>query len=202
MIDKSQNGESIILQELFNKLGILAGFYLDIGAGDGVELSNTYYFDQLGWYGFKIDGDNKGNKDVIEMWITLDNISDIIQTCAGHHINLLDIDIDGNDYWILDALLESIKPDVIIYEVNSQLPLDKALVMPYEADRHWDGSTYFGFSFMAGEKLMQKHGYSIYTVVNKQNVIAVRKDLNVKPLEYKVGYTHAHRKTTKEFQEV
>lgn len=44
-----QNKEDKILYYLFN--GKKDGFYIDVGAFDGIEISNTYIFDQMGWKG-------------------------------------------------------------------------------------------------------------------------------------------------------
>jgi hypothetical protein len=49
----SQEGEDIILSQLF--YGITDGFYLDIGAHQPIQYSNTYRFYLHGWHGINID---------------------------------------------------------------------------------------------------------------------------------------------------
>ena len=44
---RSQYGEDRILARIF--AGILKGTCVEVGAHNGVDLSNTYYFEQLGW---------------------------------------------------------------------------------------------------------------------------------------------------------
>ena len=44
---RSQYGEDRILARIF--AGILTGTCVKVGAHNGVDLSNTYYFEQLGW---------------------------------------------------------------------------------------------------------------------------------------------------------
>ena len=44
---KSQGGEDAFLNRYFN--GTRVGTYLDIGCNDGIDGSNTYYFQQRGW---------------------------------------------------------------------------------------------------------------------------------------------------------
>ena len=47
----SQYGQDIFLVERVFR-GMTGGFFIDIGAGDGITLSNTYYFERsLGWTG-------------------------------------------------------------------------------------------------------------------------------------------------------
>ncbi len=49
----SQNGEDYILWEFFDY--IRTGFYIDIGAFDGIYLSNTYSFEKQGWEGICVE---------------------------------------------------------------------------------------------------------------------------------------------------
>lgn len=47
-----QQGEDKILHQVFKDN---PGFYVEVGAVDGVFLSNTYFFDKLGWSGICIE---------------------------------------------------------------------------------------------------------------------------------------------------
>jgi len=184
MTDYSQNGESKVLKELFDKMGINRGSYIDIGAGDGYKLSNTAYFRQSGWVGSEYDADPRGSKFVKEMKVTVENVNTIC-----NHCNLLSIDIDGNDYWVLREVLKNIHPDVIIFEVNSQLPLHKQIAMPYNADHEWDGTNYFGMSYLAGFKICEDFSYQVYCIVNRSNIIAISKSYDIQPLSIKIQKT-------------
>lgn len=182
--DYSQHGESKVLHELANLLGINKGTFLDIGAGDGFHLSNTNYFKQLGWNGESFDIDNKGNNEVIERMIDLSNM-------PNGKVDLLSLDIDGNDYWILEQLLLN-RPKIICFEINSQLPLGEVLVMPYDECHIWDGSHHYGMSFMAACLLLESHNYMIYDVVSSTNIIATRKEYGIKPKPYTISHTYSH----------
>lgn len=52
---RSQNGEDRWLDAHFG--GKRAGFFVEVGAYDGVNLSNTYHFEQSGWTGILIEPD-------------------------------------------------------------------------------------------------------------------------------------------------
>ena len=54
----SQNGEDGIINEIFNRLGITTGEFIEIGTGDGSE-NNTRLLLELGWKGVWIDGSTK-----------------------------------------------------------------------------------------------------------------------------------------------
>ena len=51
----SEDGEEIILYNFFGRKN--TGFYLEIGAYNGVDLSNTYFFEAIGWNGILIEPD-------------------------------------------------------------------------------------------------------------------------------------------------
>jgi FkbM family methyltransferase len=51
----SQDGEDILLYNFFEHKR--TGFYIDIGAYDGLTWSNTYFFEALGWNGILIEPD-------------------------------------------------------------------------------------------------------------------------------------------------
>lgn len=51
----SEDGEDIILYNFFGRKD--SGFYIEIGAYNGVELSNTYFFESVGWNGILIEPD-------------------------------------------------------------------------------------------------------------------------------------------------
>eukprot|EP00971_Amphidinium_carterae_P184506 3662887-Amphidinium_carterae.1 len=61
-----------------------------------------------------------------------------------HDLDLLTIDVDFNDYWIWQALLEDgrFRPRVVAVDFNPDLPLDRALVVRYAEDAEWDGTVY------------------------------------------------------------
>ena len=78
------------------------------------------------------------------------------------------IGIYFNDYWVWEAILRSSQQphngyrfDVVIIEVNGNLPANAARVVPYNRSAVWDGTTYFGASVAAVAKLGGKYGYSL-----------------------------------------
>src|SRR4029077_1746907 len=52
---RSQNGEDRWLEAHFG--GKRSGFFVEVGAYDGVNLSNTYHFEQTGWTGVLVEPD-------------------------------------------------------------------------------------------------------------------------------------------------
>lgn len=178
----SQNGEGLLLdfifRNLYPKLKPDQCQCIDIGGGDGKYLSNTAYLKSKGWSQVIFD---KENGD----FITTENAYDKMY---GLSRDILSIDIDGNDYWILNDLLFrwSALPSIIIAEFNPAFTDSRAI--KYNPTHEWAGDDYYGFSFEAGKKLAERHGYEIIFNVANMNLIMVRKDLinvTVPPVTYK-----------------
>lgn len=70
----SQHGEDKWLSENYNLFK--KGFFVDVGAGDPILLSNTYYFERNGWSGICIEAD-KG-----KIWNLIKNRDAIIEEAA------------------------------------------------------------------------------------------------------------------------
>lgn len=130
----SQYGEDGVINEIFNRLGIKNGFFVEFGAADGVWLSNTRYLWEQGWSGAMIEPGSKYNQLVANYknsnvlcikefvsWeedakegLTFDKIKE--KYFADQEIDLLSVDVDGLDYQILKSL--KCRPKVIMVECN------------------------------------------------------------------------------------
>jgi hypothetical protein len=188
----SQSDEDGIIAEIFNRIGTETQIFFEFGVGDGLA-NNTVNLLIDGWSGFWIDGSTefiekirdkhrwyieKGRLNVLSALITKDSINkQIVQMDIPHSIDLLSIDIDGNDYWIWEAI-DSISPRVIVIEYNSTHRPPTSVVMEYGETNQWNGTNYFGASLNALVKLGQSKGYSLvgcnFTGVN---AFFVRNDL-------------------------
>ena len=51
-----QHGEDFLLNRIFQ--GKSSGYYVEIGCLDGIEFSNTYFFEKKGWKGLCIEAHN------------------------------------------------------------------------------------------------------------------------------------------------
>ena len=167
----SQNDEDGIIAEIFNRIGITNKVFVEFGVQNGLE-SNTHLLLLKDWKGLWIEGSESSCQEinvlfnevingshqliVINEFITKDNINEIIQSAnITGEIDLLSIDIDGNDWHIFNEI-SIVNPRVIVIEYNAKLPPDLEWVMPYNPSHMWDGSDYFGASLKAIEKLAEK----------------------------------------------
>lgn len=178
----SQNGEDGILLFIFSLIGTTNKKVVEICAGTGIECNAANLIINRGWQGLLFDGSPENiaigkkfyskHKDtwfnppiLVSGWITRDNVNALI---ASHgfsgDIDLLSIDIDGNDYWIWEAI-ECIRPRVVVVEYNSMWSVDRAVTIPYREDfvaEFVDGvPEYAGASLPAFVKLGKKKGYRL-----------------------------------------
>ncbi len=135
---------------------------VDLGAWDGYNLSNTRFFmEERGFDGLLVDGDNRGNNEVKQHFITQENILSIFNNYfVPQRFDLLCIDLDGNDIYILEQILRVYKPALIIAEFNPIFAKGESKAIRYNSAHTWNNDNYYGFSFAAGLKLAERFGYT------------------------------------------
>lgn len=109
-------------------------------------------------------------------WVIKENIIPILKTYkCPKTFDALSIDLNGNDYWVLDEMLAQFRPKLIIAEFNPSK--EGAVAIQYNSDFLWKEDDYYGFSFEAGKKLAEKHGYYIIFQNDELNLYMVAKEL-------------------------
>jgi hypothetical protein len=105
------------------------------------------------------------------------------QLIADHgfagEIDLFSLDLDGNDYWIWEAMT-ACSPRIVILEYNSMFGPDRAVTVPYDPafDRHRHHTIYYGASLTALAKASERKGYLLVTVEpTGVNAFFLRNDL-------------------------
>jgi len=127
--------------------------------------------------------------EVRQQFINLANVESI----AHHHheLGVLSIDVDGNDYWFLQALLAT-RPHVICVEYNASLG-HAPLTVPYDPvfERHakHPSGWYHGASLSALAKLCRQQDYKLVAVARGGgNAFFVRATSTVTALEPAQAY--------------
>jgi hypothetical protein len=183
----SQNGEDGILLYIFSLLGMGKRRCVEICASDGIQCNTANLIINHGWHGLMFDGDarlvQRGKEfysrledtfcfppNLVNAWITRENINDLIRDNGFEGpIDLLSLDIDGNDYWIWEAI-EIVRPRVVIAEIQCIWGSDCAVTVPYSKDFRTQFvdrfSIYCGASLPAFVKLGRKKGYRLVGVQN------------------------------------
>ena len=77
-------------------------------------------------------------------------------------IDFLIIDIDGNDYHILESVLSyGYKPVSIMIEYNSSFPPPKEFILPYNELFVWQNDDFYGASLTSLVKLAKQYNYEL-----------------------------------------
>ena len=188
----SQYGEDGLLQYVTNVLyarGVaLSRTSVEFGAWDGLHLSNTRLFaSAYNWRSIFIEGDAERfrsllrttsalpNAIAINRWVS-DAGPDSLDSILSEHlenpdIDILSIDIDGDDYYILQSLIRY-QPKIIVIEINFK-------IKPGIEDIHVKSSPFVigksGSSITSIRKAGERKGYALISVVGC-NAVFVRKE--------------------------
>ena len=109
--------------------------------------------------------------------ITRENINSLIGEWFGGEIDLLSIDIDGNDIYVLESI-DVVKPRVIIIEYNGKFPPPLSIAQKYNPEYRWSGSDYCGSSLVSITNIASLKGYSLVCCnIVGYNAFFVRNDL-------------------------
>lgn len=198
----SQNDEDGIINEIFTRIGTTNKKFIEFGVQDGIECNSHLLLD-TGWSGLWIDG----NKDdcnkiktffktsienkklaILNDFITKDNINELFAKAGFQgEIDFLSIDIDGNDWHVLEAILKrkQIIPRVICVEYNPLIPhasdpkdCSTDYVLPYKEDWIWPVDDSQGASLSAYYHLCKNYGYRLVgTCVNGVNAFFIQENL-------------------------
>lgn len=175
----SQFEEDGKLLYIFSLIGMPYKTFLDIGSDDGVNSNCANLYFHFGWNGVFIDGNAAAIKRGQRFYakyphpyypsptfvpgiVMRENVNQLVQQGGlSGTIDLLSIDIDGNDYWIWDAL-EVVSPRVVMIETHVEFGLQN-VVVPYDPNYVYPGKhpDYHGASPVAMVKLAERKGYRL-----------------------------------------
>ena len=175
----SQFEEDGKLLFIFSVTGMENKTFVEIGSDDGVNSNSANLYFNFGWSGLFIDGNpasiKRGRKFFSKYphpWFYIpefkcamvkrENVNELIKSAGIEgEIGLLSIDIDGNDYWIWDAI-DVISPRVVIIETHNEFGLNN-IVVPYNPDYSFPGKhpIYHGASPVAMNNLAKRKGYRL-----------------------------------------
>ena len=177
--------EDGILLYIFSLIGMTNKKCVDIGAGSITGSSVANLIINHGFKGLLIDGNPRSVKiskeyyanhpetkmvppQAISALVTRENVNDLLkENRFSGEIDLLCLDIDGIDYWIMDAI-ETVSPRVLVVEYQDILGPKKALTVPYKPNFsvgdypvNAEVNNYCGASLNAFVKLCSRKGYRL-----------------------------------------
>ena len=178
----SQNGEDGVVDVLTRRLLAPTRHFLEIGASDGIENNTAWLAFARRFSGLMVEGDRRTAKraavavaslpgvDAMNLFVALDNLASIRSRNAVDDLDVLSVDVDGNDWHVVNRLLETgLAPAVLVVEYNAVFGPDASVTIPYHADFSirddaYPSHLYFGASVGAWRSLCKRHGLRFLTV--------------------------------------
>lgn len=190
----SQWDEDGIIQYLISHIPIRNKTFVEFGVEDYEESNTRFLLLNDHWQGVVLDASESDIRFIQTdkiywefdlqakwAWITRENIDSLLRESGFHEdVGLLSIDIDGNEYWVWEAI-QSIRPRIVIVEYNSLFGLQPVSV-PYQEDfhklsAHYSG-LYYGCSLAALCHLARTKGYVLVgSNVWGHNAVFIRSDV-------------------------
>lgn len=193
----SQWGEDGLIAHLVSRVPIERPWFVEFGVEDYSEANTRFLLMTQNWRGLVMDGSESNIRAIREddiswrhelearcAFITRDNINGLLQD-AGFtgDIGLLSVDIDGNDYWVWEAI-DAVSPRIVVAEYNSSFGPSAAVTVPYDPTfvrgKKHHSNLYYGASIAALARLATRKGYALVggnTAGN--NAFFVRRDVLV-----------------------
>jgi hypothetical protein len=162
----SQFGEDGIIQHLLGHTAIDDETFVELGVQDYTESNTRFLLVHDNWRGVIVDADDAHERflgqtelgwrhDIrpVTAFIDTENVNDLIRGAGvSGDIGLLSVDLDGNDYWILETI-DVVSPRILVAEYNSVFGPTAAVTVPYDKEfrrtqAHWS-NLYWGASLQA-----------------------------------------------------
>jgi hypothetical protein len=188
---QSQFGEDGVIAEIFNNIGVQNKICIEFGAWDGIHLSNTWnLWKNLGWESLLIEGDNtkyielaknvinEPNVKTLNTYVSFEGVNCLDNILEKNNfpknIDLLSIDIDGDDYYIFESL-KHFFPRLIIIEYNPTIPAHIELIQ--------GKGEYFGASALSILNLAHKKKYKLLHMTETNMFLIKDEDFNKMGIE-------------------
>jgi len=145
----SQFGDDGIIQYLINRIHLPSAEqrFIEFGVENYREANTRFLLLNDNWSGLVMDGSEnyisnirseqiywRNDLTALARFITRENINSLIEEAGfDGRIGLLSIDVDGNDYWVWEAVTAA-DPAIVIVEYNGIFGGSEAVTIPYQAD--------------------------------------------------------------------
>lgn len=186
----NSNIEEGLFTKIFEILPAQNHFVVEMGAGDGLNFSlSKNLIKNFGWKALLIEGDphlgkllNNRYKKNLEVqteakFVTAENIESLFQkNNVPQNLDLLCIDVDGNDYYIWRAL-NQFKPLILCIEYNASIKPGLEFSIDYDPEFLWRGDDYYGASITTFIRLGREKGYELLHCTSRgENLLFVKKE--------------------------
>ena len=178
----SQNGEDGVLDVLIDQLSRCDRTCVEIGSGDGVENNTAWLLVVRKFCGLMVEGDghlarrtqrniigHSIGSECLNRFVTREDAAGLLERAPSLQPDVFSLDIDGNDFHIMEALLKAgFRPKIMVVEYNSVFGPERSVTIPYQRDfilqRSHPSQLAYGVSIAGWRKALAAHGYRFVTV--------------------------------------
>jgi hypothetical protein len=188
-------GEDGRIQYLIRRVPIPNKVFVEFGVENYLESNTRFLAMNDCWSGLVMDASAENiqliqrdpvswacNLKSVRAFITRENINELLKSNGfSGDLGLLSVDIDGNDYWVWEAI-HCISPRIVVCEYNSLFGPKARVTIPYDPgfsrDKAHYSKIYYGASVAALESLGHAKGYTLVGGNSAgNNVFFVRNDV-------------------------
>ena len=174
----SQFDEDGIIEWLVSRLPGIPAAFVEFGVEDYREANTRFLLRHRNWRGLIMDGSPanierakasphfwQSDLTAVPAFIDRENINGLIAGNGfGGEAGILSIDLDGNDYWIWQAI-DVVNPWIVAIEYNAVFGDLLSLTIPYgpefQRNRAHSSCLYWGAGIGALEHLAKERGYAL-----------------------------------------
>ena len=178
----SQNGEDGILDVLRRQLRSSNRYFIEIGAADGIDNNTAWLVVAEKYNGLMIEGNprlaERAMRTIVgysigtechSMFVTRENAKYLKPMALHHDPDVFSLDVDGNDYYIAQAILDiGFRPKIFVVEYNSVYGPERSVTVEYRDGFVFTSAhptqLYYGVSIAGWRKFLGSRGYHFVTI--------------------------------------
>jgi hypothetical protein len=166
--------EQSLVKRYLDELVVESKYCVDIGASDGVTMSNSFPLYREGWNGLAVECDAGKFSSLASTYVSFRNVdlakctvtpANVLLLLAASDVperfGLLTLDIDGYDYFVLDQILTKYRPTLICAEINEKIPPPVKFTVKWEPEYTWQEDHFYGQSISQLHMLCTRHNYAL-----------------------------------------
>lgn len=181
----SQNGEDGILDVLRSQLRKANRYFIEIGSSDGIECNCAWLVVAEQYRGIMVEGNPRlaeraqqmitgfsVGAECYNMFLKRETVQTLRSKAFHLDPDIFSLDIDGNDYYIAEAIFEAgFRPKIFVVEYNSVFGPQRSITVEYRDDfdfaKAHPTQLYYGVSIRAWRDFFERRGYRFITVDQK-----------------------------------
>jgi hypothetical protein len=208
------NQHADVIDRYLDALPLPNEFCVDIGAADGVTMSNSLRLFSRGWSGLAVECDPAAFRRLKSVHAGRDRVTlcaekvtppTVVPLLESHRVpkdfGFLSLDIDGYDHFVLERILAEYRPSLICTEINEKIPPPLKFTVRWDPGYTWRRDHFYGQSIEQAAELAGRHRYSLVELYYN-NALFVPEEISPFPAltaaeAYRLGYAGKPDRSTR-----